>query len=406
VQRIKIFLASSSELKADRDAFEIFIGRENKKRTKNNQFLELILWEDFLDALSPHGLQTEYNQAIQACDIFVMLFFTKVGKYTAQEFETAIGAFREGGKPLIYTYFKEGTINVGTTNREDLQSLWAFQDKLKALKHYQTAYKNTDELLLKFKGQLEHYFAGLPPATAPTPLPPSKPTQTHSGTGDNIAGDKIQTQINVQPQSKEQAPQSSTHNPGYIPTRTIVLLGANPKGFAQLRIGEEFRRINAAISKGKPRGKLKILKSEENVTTQSLVHWVGQQPDIIHFSGYGSEGGIYLIGENGSKQLFSKTALKLLMKQLKGCDSTILLNTGKTGSLAYEISAPGMYVIGFIDPVSDKDAITFAETFYQALSNGKTIPEAYRDGVVVTMTQSSGFEENIGMWKDGREIEI
>jgi hypothetical protein len=35
-----------------------------------------------------------------------MLFATKVGKYTAEEFKTAFGSFKKNHKPLIFTYFK------------------------------------------------------------------------------------------------------------------------------------------------------------------------------------------------------------------------------------------------------------------------------------------------------------
>ena len=49
---IKVFLASSSELKDDRTAFEIFINRKNKEWVARGVFLELVLWEDFLDVLS------------------------------------------------------------------------------------------------------------------------------------------------------------------------------------------------------------------------------------------------------------------------------------------------------------------------------------------------------------------
>ena len=53
-----------------------------------------MLWEDFLDAVSQTRLQDEYNQAIRECDVFVMLFHTKVGQNTKEEFETAFGQFK------------------------------------------------------------------------------------------------------------------------------------------------------------------------------------------------------------------------------------------------------------------------------------------------------------------------
>lgn len=160
MQTHKIFLASSSELKDDRKEFEIFINRKNKAWVDKGAFLELVLWEDFLDALSPTRLQDEYNKKIRQCDVFVMLFFTKVGKYTAEEFETAFGQFQATRKPFIFTYFKDAEISTGSANRNDLTSLWAFQDKLKALGHFQTVYKNTEGLLLHFNQQLDKLVDG------------------------------------------------------------------------------------------------------------------------------------------------------------------------------------------------------------------------------------------------------
>lgn len=155
----KIFLASSSELKDDRQQFEIFINRKNKEWYGKGIFLELIIWEDFLDALAQTRLQDEYNKAIKDSDIFVMLFFTRVGKYTQEEFETAFGEFKAANKPIIFTYFKDADISTGSASRTDLQSLWVFQDKLKELDHFYTAYKSIEELQLKFTQQLEKLVA-------------------------------------------------------------------------------------------------------------------------------------------------------------------------------------------------------------------------------------------------------
>ncbi|MCB1776378.1 MAG: SUMF1/EgtB/PvdO family nonheme iron enzyme [Candidatus Competibacteraceae bacterium] len=150
-----IFLASSSELKEDRQEFEIFIARKNKAWVDQGVFLKLILWEDFLDVMSQTRLQDEYNQAIGECDLFVMLFFTKVGPYTEEEFETAFGQFKATHKPFIFTYFKDAPIHTGSINEDDVMSLLAFKKKLKALGHFATAYKNIDALKSHFNQQLD-----------------------------------------------------------------------------------------------------------------------------------------------------------------------------------------------------------------------------------------------------------
>jgi len=155
MMRTKIFLASSSELEEDRKEFEILISRKNKAWLGRRAFLEVVMWEDFLDALSRTRLQDEYNKAIRECDVFVMLFCTKVGKYTQEEFETAFGQFKSTNKPLIYTYFKDAEISTGSVNKEDLRTLWAFQEKLGTLGHFYTVYKNVDKLKLHFDQQLD-----------------------------------------------------------------------------------------------------------------------------------------------------------------------------------------------------------------------------------------------------------
>jgi hypothetical protein len=157
--RKKLFLASSAELSEDRKEFEIFVNRKNKDWVDKGVFLELVVWEDFLDAVSKTRLQDEYDKAIRECDLFVMLFFTKVGKYTEEEFETAFGQFRASSKPFIFTYFKDAQIGTGSADRKDLTSLWAFQDKLDALGHFYTRYKNIDELKLHFNRQLDKLVA-------------------------------------------------------------------------------------------------------------------------------------------------------------------------------------------------------------------------------------------------------
>jgi len=156
IDKKKVFLASSEELVPDRREFEIFIGRKNKSWIDQGVFIDLIVWEDFLDALGPHGLQQEYNRAIRACDLFVMLFWTRVGRYTEEEFDTAFGQFQATRKPFVFTYYKDAPLPPGGCVDS---SLAAFQAKLKALGHYQTRYSNTEGLLHHFAGQLDKLVA-------------------------------------------------------------------------------------------------------------------------------------------------------------------------------------------------------------------------------------------------------
>lgn len=175
----KLFLASSSELKEDRKEFEILISRKNNGLSARGIFLELVVWEDFVDAVSQTRLQDEYNDEIRQCDIFTMLFCTKVGQYTAEEFETAFQQFKVTNKPSIFTYFKDAPISTGSANQQDFMSLWAFQEKLQTLGHFYTVYKNIDDLKFQFNRQLDKldargFFGPNTPIVSPPPTTPNQ----------------------------------------------------------------------------------------------------------------------------------------------------------------------------------------------------------------------------------------
>jgi len=151
----KIFLASSFELKADRDQFEIFINRKNKEWLQKGIFLELVIWEDTLDCMEQTRLQDKYNKEVTDCDIFVLLYSTKMGCYTKEEFEVAHAQFLRTKKPILFIYFKNISVTVDKIKREDQKTLWDFQDRLAALEHSQTDYEHTNDLILYFNRQLD-----------------------------------------------------------------------------------------------------------------------------------------------------------------------------------------------------------------------------------------------------------
>jgi len=148
MKKIKIFLASSNELAEERRRFEIDTYRKTKAWFDDGIFLHLDIWEDLTARMSQTRSQDDYNKKIDESDIFVLLAYTKVGMYTAEEFETAFGAFKETKKPFIFTYFKQ-------TNGKTEPSLQAFQEKLKALEHFYESYQDFDGLWKKFNIELE-----------------------------------------------------------------------------------------------------------------------------------------------------------------------------------------------------------------------------------------------------------
>ena len=161
MQKIKLFLASSNELQTERQQFELKIYRKCKAWFEQNVFLHLDVWEDLSAKMSATRSQDEYNKIIAAADIFVLLVHTKLGMYSAEEFEQAFGSFQTAKKPFIYPYFKE------TTSADP--SLLAFKDKLHKLGHFPVYYNNFDNLWQQFDDELDRLllngFRQRPPAT-------------------------------------------------------------------------------------------------------------------------------------------------------------------------------------------------------------------------------------------------
>jgi hypothetical protein len=148
MKKITIFLASSNELKPEREQFELAVYRKCKTWFEKGIFLHLDIWEDGPTAMSIAGTQNAYNDLVKRADIFVMLVWNKLGIYSAEEFETAFGQFISTQKPFIFTYFKTPTIDAEG-------SLHQFKEKLGQLKHFHSDFTDYNDLWNQLNKELD-----------------------------------------------------------------------------------------------------------------------------------------------------------------------------------------------------------------------------------------------------------
>lgn len=153
MKKIKIFLASSNELAKERRQFEIEIYRKTKQWFDKGIFIHLDIWEDLSARMSGGGSQSEYNTFVEEADVFLLLAYSKVGMYTAEEFSTAFGQFQAKQKPFIFTYFKD-------IESEQEDSLQAFKNQLSDLQHFYSRYSNFDHLWNQFNKELDRLLEG------------------------------------------------------------------------------------------------------------------------------------------------------------------------------------------------------------------------------------------------------
>jgi hypothetical protein len=123
-----------------------------------------------------------------------MLYQSKVGKYTREEFEVALDQFRKTGRPLIYTYRKTAAPKT-PPSAEDTRSVAEFEARLAGLQHFSTDYPNRKALQLHFLQQLHRLAKEGAIGFAPTggALPPGAPTPklTHLSVTVNAGRDAV-----------------------------------------------------------------------------------------------------------------------------------------------------------------------------------------------------------------------
>jgi TPR repeat protein len=152
MKTIKIFLASSEELKNDRVSFGNFIRELDKRYQQRGIRIDLYTWEGADGAYNGRRKQDEYNDNVRDSDMLVVLFYIKAGSFTQEEFHEAVKSFNETGRPKVYVYFRQLEDESKISNE-----LKKFKEELEgqdARGHFAFRYNNDDSLHLDFVMQL------------------------------------------------------------------------------------------------------------------------------------------------------------------------------------------------------------------------------------------------------------
>ena len=153
MKTIKIFIASSEELKEERVELADLVGHLNYILHKQGINIELVKWEYINQSMEAIHKQAEYNERLKECELCMVLYWTKFGIYTKSELETAFNEHNSGNNPKkLYVYFKKDDTKQIT---EELQS---FRDNFPdAYGHFFTEFNNLDSLKTNFLLQFMDY---------------------------------------------------------------------------------------------------------------------------------------------------------------------------------------------------------------------------------------------------------
>ncbi|MEG4854831.1 WD40 repeat domain-containing protein [Microcoleus sp. B5-D4] len=161
--------------------------------------------------------------------------------------------------------------------------------------------------------------------------------------------------------------------------KTILILAANPKNTAPLRLDQEIREIDEGLRRANKR---ELYKLEQKWAVRSRDFYraiLDYQPNIVHFCGHGAgEDGIVLEDDTGKMALVQTNALASMFKLFakKGVEC-VILNACYSEVQADAISQYVNYVVGMNRAVGDKAAVAFAVAFYDGIAAGYEIEEAY-----------------------------
>ena len=154
MKTIKIFLASSEELKDERLEMTDLVSRLNQTFMGRGIQLELKRWEYLDSSMGDERKQDEYNKVLRECDICLVLFWRKFGSYTAEELDVAYQCHKNKVKPeKIYVFFKNPDDNDVTSELKEF--IKSYENRYGG--HFFNKFLNVDTLKLEFLLQFELY---------------------------------------------------------------------------------------------------------------------------------------------------------------------------------------------------------------------------------------------------------
>ncbi len=165
------------------------------------------------------------------------------------------------------------------------------------------------------------------------------------------------------------------------PRQTVLMLTSNPLDTGRLRLDEEYRAIDRAITGARHRDQLdlRLGAAARYGDLQELL--LQHEPAVVHYAGHNSAvHGIVLVDERGNACPVQPKQLSDLFAITGRWVSCVVLNACLTKDQAAAIVEHVTCVVGMSRPVLDGVAIDFAAGFYNAIAAGQSVATAFRLG--------------------------
>jgi WD40 repeat protein len=198
----------------------------------------------------------------------------------------------------------------------------------------------------------------------------------------------------------------------------VLLFAANPRGTAPLDLPREFREIDEEVQRGTFRSAVELILVPGTRPVDLLRKLNENQPQVVHFSSHGSPDEIMLESGDGDAEDRSPQGLNIrsaderdvkkvrpdkveseglghgqaqvvsksaLVNVLRSCNDgnlrLVVLNACNTRPQAEALTEVVDCVVSMNRTITDRAAIKFAASFYGALAFGRSVQNAFDQGV-------------------------
>ncbi len=139
----------------------------------------------------------------------------------------------------------------------------------------------------------------------------------------------------------------------------------------------QYEKIKAVIEASRFSDKI-VLQAEFDVNDVNLFAKLNSyRPHVIHISGNQNGGDVLLPSPDGGEVVVPDEALAGLLSSLGARLRLAIIDTCKSYHCAKRISEAVECAVGVEDDIFDNEATRFYEVFYQAISAGQSIADAY-----------------------------
>ncbi len=162
------------------------------------------------------------------------------------------------------------------------------------------------------------------------------------------------------------------------PRTPILFLGVNPVDSVPLRLDEEVRAIDRALTLAALGSRCELVQKWAVRVSELQEYLLSTKPSVVHFSGHGSaDRTIAFQGEDGATRLVSADRLARLLARFNDTLRCVVLNACYTKAHGEAIAEHIDCVVGMSTAVSDAAAIRFSTAFYLSVASGCSVEEAF-----------------------------